>query len=748
MWPDPYPDTIHRFSISNPNDELAVSEQDFIAHYTDTLTNPSYVQNDPIDGRRHVPLNIEINQRSYAWSYSYAEDFVLFDYSITNIGRRTLSKVYMGLYVDADVGPIGGNVGDFTDDICGFRRTIPSPLPNNCGWIDTINIAWISDNDGMNNADGTTSCSGDDYPTNSPTGVTGMRVVRTPSDSLKYSFNWWISNGNAALDFGPRKVGTPDDPFRDWGFLGTPAGDRNKYYVMRHEEFDYDQLFCGKDNTSEGYLPRPVQAADFANGFDTRYLLSFGPFNIDPGEVLPVSFAYIAGEDFHRPLNCEAFNEKFRVNYPEDFYSELDFEDFGQNAVWASWIYDNPGIDTDLDGDSGKYRICVYDSALIDGVYEPTVADTVYYEGDGVPDFKGAAPPPAPELWVINNYPRGDTVRALITPSLNEFNRGEAKVQFYGLRSETTKDAFSGAYDFEGYRVYISLSPVASDFVLVSSYDIIDYNRYEFNSLRNEWELNDLPFSLDSLRALYGDGFNPDEHPRDRPLITPSGEIYYFLAQDWNNANLSDANQIHKMYPDEPKPESVDHEYAAIHTPEVLTEYGYFKYYMYEYIVRDLLPGQRYYFSVTAFDYGSPKSKLQSLETPPNRNVIAEYPQNSNSIAEENGLNVVVYPNPYRYDGNYRELGFEARETTGQHESKTRRIHFTNLPHKCTIRIYTLDGDLVREIVHDEPKDFPESMHETWDLITRNTQAVVSGIYYYSVESEFGNQIGKIVIIM
>jgi hypothetical protein len=34
-----------------------------------------------------------------------------------------------------------------------------------------------------------------------------------------------------------------------------------------------------------------------------------------------------------------------------------------------------------------------------------------------------------------------------------------------------------------------------------------------------------------------------------------------------------------------------------------------------------------------------------------------------------------------------------------------------------------------------------------WDLISRNTQAVVSGIYLYSVESESGNQVGKFVII-
>jgi len=38
-------------------------------------------------------------------------------------------------------------------------------------------------------------------------------------------------------------------------------------------------------------------------------------------------------------------------------------------------------------------------------------------------------------------------------------------------------------------------------------------------------------------------------------------------------------------------------------------------------------------------------------------------------------------------------------------------------------------------------------MHEQWDLISRNTMTITSGIYYYSVDSELGNQIGKLVII-
>ncbi len=289
MWPPPcdapYNGEIRRLSISNPDEVLrgAKSEQDFIAVYTDTVTDPSYIINDGFENRPHLPLNIEITQRSYAWSYDYAADFILFDYEIKSLGMRDLEDVYMGIYVDGDVTPIADSDNGALDDICGFKHVIPYPFaPDACGFTDSIKIAWIADNDGRH--DDQIQCPAGFELTN----VSGVRVVRTPAppDSLKYSFNWWVSNGqDISADFGPRMAGTPSDPFRDFGgFLGTPMGDRNKYYIMRHEEFDYDQLYTASIRLDDKWLPPPpAQANDLANGFDTRFLLSFGPFYISPG---------------------------------------------------------------------------------------------------------------------------------------------------------------------------------------------------------------------------------------------------------------------------------------------------------------------------------------------------------------------------------------------------------------------------------------------------------------------------------
>jgi hypothetical protein len=63
--------------------------------------------------------------------------------------------------------------------------------------------------------------------------------------------------------------------------------------------------------------------------------------------------------------------------------------------------------------------------------------------------------------------------------------------------------------------------------------------------------------------------------------------------------------------------------------------------------------------------------------------------------------------------------------------------------------LYSLDGDLVRELQHDVNPADPLANHATWDLITRNHQLVVSGIYYWTVEDQDGNvQIGKLAIVL
>ena len=131
----------------------------------------------------------------------------------------------------------------------------------------------------------------------------------------------------------------------------------------------------------------------------------------------------------------------------------------------------------------------------------------------------------------------------------------------------------------------------------------------------------------------------------------------------------------------------------------------------------------------------------------PNGSCREIWPVNS---SEEVGLKRPrpgVYPNPYRLADDYNTEGWEDPRRQGLDPERARRVTFTNIPDTCIIAIYSLDGDLVRRLEHRrDPWDSRASV-EVWDLISRNTQAIKSGIYIYSVESRFGVDLGKLVII-
>ena len=732
------PKAMKKRSIIDPTiDSLfrdAISEEDFIAYYTDTADGQGTY--DGLDPFRHRPIGIEVTQKSFAWSYEYAENFILFDYRITNIGSRPIRDVFMGVYVDADVG--ADPQLPHIDDLCGFT---PSFLDTHaiCEYVDVANIAWITDNNGD---------LGEGFP--AAPGVTGTRIVRTPAESLVISFNWWIGNGDASRDFGPRKRPTANKPFRDYGTggLGTPEGDRNKYYALSNGEFDYDQAYTASITASDSIWLQPNQsfAADFADGFDTRYLLSFGPFDIDPGEELPISFAYVSSDNFHIDID----NINNLPDNPNAYYKGLNFKDFLVNARWAGWIYDNPGVDTDSNGYAGEMRFCVIDSAIssIDSSVTPwdtfyAKVDTIFATGDGVPDFRGASPPPAPALF--------------IEPSV-----GQIKVRFNGYRTETTKDPFSRIIDFEGYRIYIARDDRTTSYSRLVSYDREDFNKWTYNpnAIPPTFQLLSNPFTYDELFNLYAFGdssFNPLDYTRSRPFkhpLFPIDSQFFFEPQGFNVSSLTDPDGIIKTYPSQAFPSTMNLD--SLPDAEKTAE-GLPRYFEYEFTVRNLLPTVPYWISVTAFDFGSPSSGLPPLETSVTFNTANAYPLETAAGVAQQDLQVFVYPNPYRIDQNYRDRGFEGLDTLGQRlprsqrpDTRARRIHFANLPAKCTINIYSLDGDLVREIIHDKDISDPNSTHDTWDLITRNTQSVVSGLYYWTVENtETGDvQIGKLVIIL
>ncbi len=602
-----------------------------------------------------------------------------------------------------------------------------------CNIVDTLDIMWGADNDGDPiNGEFIDDVVFDCYHgwTKSAPDAHGFLFLDYPwataSQPVNVSYNWWSGYWmQYHYEWGPRRR----ENYRDFltGGTGWPDGDRNAYYVMSSGEIDYDMIYTASISGEDPiWLTPPLAMAEWCTlrGLPAPpCLLSAGPFDISPGASVSIPLAFVGGEDFHVYPNNR---EEYLPLFPDHYYENLDFTDLFRNATFAKWVYDNPGVDTDGDEYAGDFILCN--------------GDTVYTSGDGVPDWRGAVPPPAPAFW--------------LEPLVNGI-----KIRFNGTMTETARDLFSNEIDFEGYHIYIGLDERASSMALVASYDKEDYDKFIWNGRTDsalDFSIFDPPFSMDSLRCIYGSGEDPCQDTLFDPLsFTASSfythpqfpdSIFYFLPHDFNTFELGVTTPIYKVYPDQPHP--------GIYHPdsipaEAYTSDGFLKYYEYEFVIEDLMSTVPYYVNVTAFDFGQPDLGFKGFETAVTSGIKNAYPLAVSNAAGGGNSKVYVYPNPYRGDADYRAQGFEGRTQDDRPDYRVRAIHFGNLPPKCTIYIYSLDGDLVRELEHDTDPSDPNCGHDSWNLITRNTQLAVSGLYYWVVESEDGStQMGKLVIIM
>ncbi|MDQ7818067.1 MAG: hypothetical protein RDU14_13655 [Melioribacteraceae bacterium] len=74
-----------------------------------------------------------------------------------------------------------------------------------------------------------------------------------------------------------------------------------------------------------------------------------------------------------------------------------------------------------------------------------------------------------------------------------------------------------------------------------------------------------------------------------------------------------------------------------------------------------------------------------------------------------------------------------------------RSLHFTHLPNKCTIRIFTINGELVDVIEHDSP--FNDGTAK-WNMLTKDNLNIAYGVYVFQVDApNIGTKIGKFAVI-
>jgi hypothetical protein len=163
----------------------------------------------------------------------------------------------------------------------------------------------------------------------------------------------------------------------------------------------------------------------------------------------------------------------------------------------------------------------------------------------------------------------------------------------------------------------------------------------------------------------------------------------------------------------------------------------------------DEVPG--YVFSLLASRYDAAKRSPVTgdyitirQDAPFLSNDMAEFvvkgQQIDEKLANQNLDRIQVVPNPYVVSNSWEPPNLF---TTGR---GPRTIHFTHLPMKCTIKIFSVRGQLVTTLEHDS-QSVADGM-EPWDLRTKDQLDIAFGVYVYHVDAgKLGTKVGKFAVI-
>ena len=452
----------------------AVSEQDFVAHYRDY--NPIRPAN------RGKALRVSVDQRSYLWSYRFAEAFVIVSFTIRYEGDGTLSDLRLGI---------------FSELSSGWKGAYDTWRPPSGSWFRKKALEYFEDERMIGEhhytyQDGTAPSWG----AIALLGTTGIvHGDSVPSiDQVPVSFNWWDWHSEAD------SPGVYTDPYR-FRLMGNGAiGD---WKTVRPETDDPVEL------VSAGPFPITMVSGDsivfvcaFLGGMDRESLIknaqwaqrAFNNNYILPSPPQPPRF---------RVKPTKGAIDLYWDNYPEDkldpFYQTPDFEGY---RIFITRKAGATSEDFEL----------VRDLDLIDGLGYDTgfesVRDTTYF-GDTlytyhiqISDLKdgfrywasvGAYDKGVPEQGVESMQSGVLATKVLTVPGPSAEEDGAVSVFPNPYRGEAVWD---GARDREKYvwfvnlpkRATIRIYTLAGDLVRTLEFDADTYTAVDVQGLKTKGE--------------------------------------------------------------------------------------------------------------------------------------------------------------------------------------------------------------------------------------------------------------------
>jgi hypothetical protein len=723
----------------------------------------------------HTPMNLQIVQESFQWENDSVDDFVGFQFTITNIGVTDIDNVYIGFFADCDIGPRGVG-GVAADDMAGsfdglVRASDGSYVPVAVGFMyDFSETVWINGFFGIQFLGHDTD----------PTGRTAPENV-----SLR-SYNSF--SGTQPFDQG-----------------GDPSNDDERYELLSEENRDSDTRPGKEDDyriliSAGPFQELPPQrqlqfqvAMVVGPGLDgmlancaEAYLTWFGNFYDYVGDVVNFEGDAIGtGENGRESLVCKEDFEGGGGDNPFDTFTP-DYMD--TTCVDQQWLIGQDRIsDADkffwTDPETGAQKTCAY--VNLDNCFECARQAGEYCTSGGnqIIDIWNCGDPdiPADEKagctgvagaetqlhWLVGMAPPPPGMR--LWPTDNRVHI------FWDDLSENTVDLRTGEIDFESYRIWradnwdrpfgssVENGPESNLWQLIGEYDVI--NEYIYERIGSNGEVIADTLALGRNTGLGPITYVPISFDTDRfPQFIDLAESMQVVVESdvdcsyrqrppvrdqWGNINPFMLPVVTwETYP------AVLDTYWAV-TPRDTTGgvCGKRSIEYYEYVDYDSHNGFIYFYAVTATDHaidfaGAGQTRIvgPGQSGDPGSNFADTVPGPRAQTAQERatqGTNIYVYPNPATREAldEFQQLNPNANDPTGV------RVMFTNLPQAHnTIEIFTLSGDLVQTLEHDGTQGYGQI---SWNLVSRNGQEIVSGIYLYAVQSEDGFEdfIDKFVVV-
>ena len=737
----------------------------------------------------HTPMNIEMVQTTFQWENDQVDDFVGFDYTINNIGVTDIEKVYIGFFSDSDIGPRGQG-GTAEDDMAGswpdmhgspglVRASDGSFVPLQVGYMyDAAEEGRLEGYFGIVFLGHDVDITGELAPP-----AVGMRTFQSFSTAASFEQG------------------------------GDPTNDDERYQLLSASIEDWDNnTLTGKQGdfrflVSAGpfaILP-PGESLTFQVGMVVGPGL--GDTEGGPGLLAHCAEAFLTWTGIYvdkitqvQPEGYPAFNPGILGresllcsgdgHIDPDVFINLT-PDYGDpTCLDEEWLVGQPRV---TDADIFDYQI--------DGVTMPCAMFNLdnCFECNrqqgyvcGPEDFMGEPPnwncnnpdvPPSEKAgctgiggneaqihWLVGMAPPPPGLRLWATDS---------RVHVYWDDSpEYIKDIRLQQIDFESYRIWradnwdrpfgssVINGPESSLWQMIREYDVVNsfLTQVTVDGVVIEDTLplgantglevvSYLPIVLDDPRFEDLDAAMQevvDNDPRNllrvRPEIRDSDGLIVPKFQG--------------LVPWETYPDALDTFFAVTSRADdpangVVGKRGS-KYY--EYVDREIHNGFIYFYSVTSTDHELKQLDGRDVDDPlevvglgligdPGSSFADTQPGTQAQTAAEReqfGVNIYVYPNPATREAlaEYQELNPNGDDPTGV------RVTFTNLPQaNNTVNIYTVSGDLVQTISHS---GLDGSGHVSWNLMSRNGQEIVSGVYLYSVQaddSRFEDFVGKFVVV-